>query len=104
MTETLGALMISKNSLKLIPDDSGRATILGVPINTLGGDRIQIKEVIYDLTPEIYKVLSDTGYTGKNMKIENDILMINNIIRDLGYTGDVDRELKKRNILNNNTS
>ena len=104
MTETLGALMISKNSLKLIPDDSGRATILGVPINTLGGDRIQIKEVIYDLTPEIYKVLSDTGYTGKNMKIENDILMINNIIRDLGYTGDFDRELKKRNILNNNTS
>ena len=27
MTETLGALMNSKNSLKLLPDDSGRATI-----------------------------------------------------------------------------
>ena len=68
MTETLGALMNSKNSLKLIPDDSGRATILGVPINTLGGDRIQINENIFDLTPEIYKALSDTG---KNMKNEN---------------------------------
>ena len=37
MTETLGALMNSKNSLKL-QDESGRASILGVPINTLGGD------------------------------------------------------------------
>ena len=73
MTETLGALMNSKNSIKLIPDDSGRATILEVPINTSGGDRIQINGNIYDLTPEIYKALSDTGYTGKNMKSENDI-------------------------------
>ena len=98
MTETLGALMNSKNSLKLIPDDSGRATILGVPINTLGRDRIQISENIYDLTPEIYKALSDTGYTGKNMKRENDILMNKNIVRDLDYTGDGDRESKRKTI------
>ena len=70
MTETLGALMNSNNSLKLIPDDSGRATISGVPMNTLGGDRIQINENIYDLTPEIYKALSGTGNTVKNMKSE----------------------------------
>ena len=70
MTQTLGALMNTKNSLKLIPDDSGRATILGVPENTLRGDRLKITENIYDLTPEIYKALSDTGYTGKNMKVE----------------------------------
>ena len=68
MTETLGALMNSKNSSKLIPDDSGRASILGVPINTLGGDRIQINDNIFDLTPEIYKALSFTGYTGNTMK------------------------------------
>ena len=57
MTETLGALMNSKNSLKLIPDDSSRATILRVPINTLGVDRIQINDSVYDLTPEIYNAL-----------------------------------------------
>ena len=86
MTKTLGRLMSSANSLKIKSTPSG-ATILGVPINTLGGDRIQIKDNIYDLTPEIYKALSYTGYDGETMKNENDILMLNNIIRDLGYTG-----------------
>ena len=64
MTKTLGRLMSSSNSLKLKPCPSG-ATILGVPINTLAGDRIQIKDNIYDLTPQIYKALSYTGYTEK---------------------------------------
>ena len=41
----------------------------------------------YELTAEIYKNLSYTGYTGKTMKKENDILMMNNTIKDLGYTG-----------------
>ena len=67
MTKTFGRLLSSLNSLKIIASPSG-PTILGVPINTLGGDRIQIKDNIYDLTPEIYKALSDTGYTGKTMK------------------------------------
>ena len=53
MTKTLGRIMSSANSLKLISTPSG-ASILGIPINTLGGDRIQIKDNIYDLTPEIY--------------------------------------------------
>ena len=52
MTETLGALMNSKNPLKLTQDESGRAPILGTAINTLGDDRIQIDDNIYDLTPE----------------------------------------------------
>ena len=50
MTKTLGRLMSSANSLKLKSTSSG-ATILGVPNDTLGGDRIQIKDSIYDLTP-----------------------------------------------------
>ena len=86
MTKTLGRSMSSGNSLKITSTPSG-ATILGVPINTLGGDRIQIKDNVYDLTPEIFEALSYTGYTGKTMKNEADILMMNNIIRDLGYTG-----------------
>ena len=95
MTKTLETLMSSLNSLKILASPSG-PTILGVPIYTLGGDRIQIKDNIYDLTPEIYKALSDTGYTGKTMKNENDILMMYNIINDLGYTGIRDRPSKRK--------
>ena len=90
--------MSSANSPKIKSTPSG-ATILGVPINTLGGDRIQIKDNIYDLTPEIYKALSYTGYTDKPMKIENDILMLNNIIRDLGYTGIGDHTSKRKTLI-----
>ena len=95
MTKTLGRLMSSLNSLKIKPSPTG-ATILGVPINTLDGDRIQIKDNIYDLTPEIYKALSDTGYTGKNMKNGNNILMMYKIINDLGYTGIGDKPSKRK--------
>ena len=49
-----------------------------------------------ELTPEIYKALSDTGYSGKTMRNESDILMMNNIIRDLGYNGDDDRNSKRK--------
>ena len=98
MTKTLGRLMSSANSLKIISTPSG-ATILGVPVYTLGGDRMQIKNNIYDLTPEIYKALSYTGYDGKSMKNENDILMLNNIIRDLGYTGIGDNKSKRKTFL-----
>ena len=103
MTKTLGRLMSSSNSLKIEPSPSG-ATILGVPIKTLGGDRIQIKDNIYDLTPEIYKALSYTGYTGKTMQNENDILMLKNIIKDLGYTGLRDYPSKPKNIRHKNSS
>ena len=95
MTKTLGRLMSSANSLKINSTPSG-ATILGVPIITLGGDRIQIKDNIYDLTPEIYKALSFTGYEGKNLKNDNDILMLYNFINDLGYTGIGDNKSKRK--------
>ena len=98
MTKTLRRLMSSSNSLKITPSHSG-ATILGVPIITLGGDRIQIKDNIYGLTPEIYKALSYTGYTGNTMKNEADILMMNNIENDLGYTGLRDYPSKRKTFL-----
>ena len=98
MTKTLGRLMSSANSLKIKSTPFG-ATILGVPIYTLGGDTIQIKDNVYDLTPEIYKAVSYTGYDGKTMKNENDILMLNNIIRDLGYTGRGDYQSKGKTFL-----
>ena len=103
MTKTLGRLMSSSNSLKITHTPSG-ATILGVPINTLGGDRIQIKDNIYDLTPEIYKALSFTGFPGNTMKNENDILMLNNVIRDLGYAGIGDIKSERKIFLTKKTS
>ena len=98
MTKTLGRLMSSLNSLKITASSSG-PTILGVPIYTLGGDRIQIKDNVYDLTPEIYKALSYTGYDGKTMKNEYDILMLNNVMRDLGYTGIGDHKSFRKTFL-----
>ena len=95
ITKALGRPMSSSNPLKTKPSPSG-ATILGVPINTLGGDRVQIKDNNYDLTPEIYKALSYTGYTGNTMKNEADILMMNNIKNDLGYTGLKDYPSKRK--------
>ena len=80
--EILGSLLNSKNSLKLIQDDSGTASIFGIPINTLGNDTIQTNDNIYILTPEIHKTLSSTSYSGKTGRNENDILVMNNIKND----------------------
>ena len=89
--------MSSSSSLKIKSSPSG-ATILGVPIYTLGGDKLRIRDNVYELTPEIYKALSYTGYTGKSMQNENDISMLNNIIGDLGYTVVGDRDSKRKRI------
>ena len=61
MREMIGSLMKSKNSLKITQDESHRANILGVPIQLSGADTIKINENIYELTPEIYKAMADTG-------------------------------------------
>ena len=50
----------------------------------------------YELTPEFYKALSYTGYIGENLKNENDILMLYNIIKDIGYTGIGDIKSKRK--------
>ena len=54
MAKTLGRLMSSSNSSRIKPSPSG-ASLLGVPVYTLGGDRRKINDNVYDLTPEIYK-------------------------------------------------
>ena len=69
MTKTLGRLMSSANSLRIQPYPSS-ASILGVPIYTLGGDKFRLRDIVYELTPELYKALSYTGYTCKTMKNE----------------------------------
>ena len=96
MRQMIGSLMNSHNSLNITQDESGRANILGVPIQISEGDTIKINENVYELTPEIYKALTYTTYTGNNMKDENDILMMYNIIRDLRYNGTGDRDSKRK--------
>ena len=98
MKQMLGALMNSRNSLKTTQDEPGRATVLGVPIKISEGDTIKINENIYELTPERYKALTFSTYDAKTMKNESDILMMNNIIRDVGYTGIGDRDSKRKKI------
>ena len=95
LTKTLGRLMSSANSLSIKSSPSG-TSIFGVPRYTLGGDTLRIHDNDYELTPEIYKVLSYTGYNGKTMKNENYILMMKSIINELGYTGDGDRDLQRK--------
>ena len=97
MTKTLGSLMSSSNSLRI--KASSGPTILGVPIYTLGGDKLRIGDNDYELTPEFYKALSYTGYTGKTMKNENDFLMMDNIKNDLGYTAAEDRPSNRKTFL-----
>ena len=85
--------MSSKNSLKIDQDErTGGASINGIPVLILGGDSMKIGDNVYEITPEIHKALSSTGYTGENMKNENDILMMNNILRDVKYTGVGDKQ------------
>ena len=96
MRQMIGSLMNSRNFLKITQDESGKANILGVPIQISEGDTIKINENVYQLTPEIYKALTYTTYTGNTMRDENDILMMYNIIRDLGYNGTGDRDSKRK--------
>ena len=51
-TITLGKLMSSLNSSKKKSSPSG-ATILGVPIYTIGGEKLRRRDNVYELTPEI---------------------------------------------------
>ena len=89
--------MSSSNSLKIKSSPSG-ATTLGVPICTLCGDKLRIRDKNYELTHEICKALSYTGYTGKAKKNENDILIKINMIKDSGHTGIGDRDSKRKTI------
>ena len=53
-------------------------------------------ENVYELTPEIYKTLTYTTYNGSTLIDENEVLMMYNIKRDLGYNGIGDRDSKRK--------
>ena len=94
MKNTTNKLLSIKKSLK-IDQDKG-TSIKGIPVLILGGDSLKIGDNVYETTPEIHKALSSTGYTGENMKNENDIFMMNNILRDVNYTGRGDKSSQRK--------
>ena len=97
MKNTIGKLMSSKNFLRRDQGKrTGGASINGIPLLIFGGDSLKIKNNVYEITPEIQRALSFTGYTGETMKDKNDILMLNNILGDVIYTGFNDRTLKQK--------
>ena len=61
--------MSSSNSLKINSSPSG-ATILGVPIYTLGVDKLRIRDNDYELTHEICKTLSYTDILVKAKRMK----------------------------------
>ena len=96
MRQMINSLSNSKNSLKITEDKFGNAYILGIPIKIFENDSIKIKENVYELTPEIYRALTYASYPGNTMKNEYDILMMYNIIKDIGYNGVGDRDSKRK--------
>ena len=70
MMETLGALINSKNVLKLLQDGSGRLSVLRIPYYMSGGGRIRINDILCNKTPEKNKALCSTSYTGRTMKMK----------------------------------
>ena len=58
--------MKSRTSLKLYQD--GVANNIGVSIETIAADTIKVNDTVYELTPQSYKALSSTGYSGSERK------------------------------------
>ena len=91
-------LLLSLIDLNIKEINLSRATNLGEPIQIVGGDKLRRNHNDYHLTLEILKALSSTSYTGQNMKKGSGLIMMNNIINDIGYTG-IGIESKLKNFL-----
>ena len=94
--DTFKSLVISTSSIKLNQDKDGNLSILGAPLISLGGDKVQVYHNIYEFTPEIHKALSNSSYTGKSMKNEKDKRNLYNFLVDIGYAGRGDEKTKQK--------
>ena len=74
-------------------------SIFGVPIISPVDDEKQVKDNIYEVTPEIHKALSLTSYPGKSMKNENDQRNLYKFLVKVRYTRDGDRKSNRKRIL-----
>ena len=87
LINTFKSLTESPSSLKLNHDLNGNFSILGIIITPLGGDKVQVRDNIYELNPELHNPLSKPSYTGTSMKNEIDRKTLYNFLTDVGYTG-----------------
>ena len=98
LQNTFKSLADTTGSLKLTRDKDGNMSILSTPIKSLGGDKVQVYDNIYEFNPETHKVLSKPSYTGKSMKNEDDRRTLYIFLTDIGYNthnGDVSNSQKK---------
>ena len=77
----------SDNALKIVKDEANNMSILNKPIKSLGDNRILLdNNKVYDLSNEMHKALSNSSYTGKSMRDNDDQLKLYNFLTDVGYT------------------
>ena len=95
LQDTFKSSTKTPSSLELNLDKDGNLSILGTPIKSLGGDKRQVYENIYEFNPEIHKASSKSSYTGKSMKNENDRRTLFNFSTDVGYNGIDDEKISQ---------
>ena len=99
LKNTFESLENTTNSLKINKDEDGNMSILSTPLKSLGGDKIQVYDNIYEFNPEIHKALSKPSYTGKSMKNEDDRRTLYNFLTDIGYnTHNSDEQTSQKKI------
>ena len=59
---------------------------------------------VYEITSDIYKTFSSTAYTGKNLKNESDIWMMDNYKKDITYTGIREKPTERKSFFLKNDS
>ena len=93
LQNTFNSLANTTTSLKLNKDEDDKYSILNSVIKPLGGDRILVNDSnIYEFSPKIHKSLSQSNYTGKSMKNENDKKTLYDFLTDIGYNGYSDQQ------------
>ena len=95
MAKTLGEIIKRCISLSKEPGPTGETIFLDAN-QIVGGDILKIIENVFELTPEIQKVLSSSACAGKSIKNDSDFLIFDTNIKDLVYRGNGD-ESSNRN-------
>ena len=96
LKDTFESLKNTNTSLKLNKNEDGDYKILDTIIKPIGHDKILVNGNIYEFTPEIYKALSKTSYTGKSMKDIDDKKTLYNFLRDIEYDGRFDSKTSQK--------
>ena len=73
MLKTIGVLILGSTSLKLKIHTGGIGSILGLPAKLKGVDKKRIAGKTYNLTSELHKSNSSTGYDFKSLNFYDNI-------------------------------